>query len=194
LPHFSRLVAAGDWVALRSSVRVSTIVILCATVPIACLIWADSASFVRLVFQHGAFTAADTRIVGRVQAAFALGIPAYTLASLYMRLISALRLNQRIFVIASGNVALNFVLDVVFARFLGVAGIALSTSLVSLSSCVAFYFALRGPLARAESVSIPDTLGSDLAMSALPAQEAEVFGLGEPAAPQDYIAVERRAS
>src|SRR5579862_6125258 len=146
LPHFSRLVAQGAWDDLRAVLRSATMVILLVSLPIACLIALNSAFIVRTVFQHGAFTAANTEAVSRVQACFSLGIPVYILAAMYLRLISALSMNNLILVVAGINVVLNFVLDLVFMRFLGAAGIALSTSLVSLFSCILLYCILRKPL------------------------------------------------
>lgn len=153
LPHFSQMVAAKNWPGIRTALRASTIVILLATIPLAVGLSLGAAPLVRLLFQHGAFTVADTRLVSRVQICYAVGIPVYTLAALYLRLIAAMRINKRIFVTTACNVVLNFLLDIAFARYMGVAGIALSTSVVSLSSCVTFYLALRGPLARAERES-----------------------------------------
>lgn len=144
LPHFSHLVVVGDWKGIREDLRNYTLLILLTLIPLALLISYFSLPLVRLGFQRGVFTPQDTQIVSHVQAWFTLQIPFYTLWVLYLRLISALKMNSQIFLVFSANVVLNFVLDVVLAKYLGVAGIALSTTLVTVFSTSAFYlFLLR---------------------------------------------------
>lgn len=144
LPHFSRQVALGDWKGLRADVTLYTLLILLALLPLALLLAYVSAPLVRIMFERGAFTAHDTRLVSHVQICFALQVPFYTLGSMYLRLASALKMNNRILLFSAANVILNYVLDVLLAKHLGVAGIALSTSLVSVFSCTGFYlFVIR---------------------------------------------------
>lgn len=142
LPHFSRLVAQGDWKSLRGDLKFYTLVILLTLIPLALLLAYFSLPLVRIVFERGAFTARDAELVGQVQACFVLQIPFYTLGIMCMRLISALKNSTGIFLLSFASVTLNYLLDVVFAKQFGVAGIALSTSVVSLLFCGAVYFFL----------------------------------------------------
>ena len=144
LPHFSRLVATNDWNALRGNLKSYTSLILIALVPLALLLSYFSVPLVRIVFERGAFTAHDTRLVGHVQACFAMQLPFYTLGLMYMRLISALKNNNRILMVSAISVLLNLALDIIFARYWGVAGIALSTTVVSMAFCgIMYMFLLR---------------------------------------------------
>ncbi len=144
LPHFSRLVALDDWKSLRRDMRRFSVLILAALTPLALLLAACSDPLVRLVFQRGAFTAQDTHLVGHVQAYFALQIPFFTVGMLCIRILCALKIISRNFWIAAFSVVLNLVLDIVFAREFGVAGIALSTTGVSVISAGIYYLvALR---------------------------------------------------
>ena len=144
LPHFSRLTAGGDWRSVRGDLKSYSLLTLLVLVPLALMMAHWSLPLVRLGFQRGAFTAEDTRVVSHVQACFALQIPFFTLGMMYLRLISALKRNDRIFLVFSANVVLNLGLDLAFARLFGVAGIAASTTLVSAVSALAFYlFLLR---------------------------------------------------
>jgi len=144
LPHFSRLVANDDWTSLRRDMQSYTLIILAMLVPLALLLAVFSVSIVRLVFQRGVFTPHDTQVVGHVQACFALQVPFYTVGMMYLRLISALKINNHIFLVSSLCLVLNFVLDIVFAKCFGVMGIALSTTAVSLIWSGAYYlFLLR---------------------------------------------------
>lgn len=144
LPHFSRLAVGGDWKSVRGDLKSYSLLTLLVLVPLALLAAHFSLPLVRLGFQRGAFTAEDTRIVSHVQACFALQIPFFTLGMMYLRLISALKRNDRIFLVFSANVVLNLVLDLVLARRFGVAGIAAATTTVTAVSALAFYlFLLR---------------------------------------------------
>ncbi len=142
LPHFSHLVAVGDWQRLRGELKLYTVLILGALIPAAVLLCYFSVPLVRLVFERGAFTRADTRLVAQVQVCLAPQLPFYTLGLMYLRLISALKNNDHILRVASASVVLNFILDVAFAKYFGVAGIALSTSCVSLIYCAILYWSL----------------------------------------------------
>jgi len=93
---------------------------------------------VRLLYQRGAFGAADTAVVARVQAMYALQVPFFAIGLLHVRLLTALKRNDLVMASAGLNLVLDIILNLVCMRFLGVAGIALSTSLFYVGS---FFFA-----------------------------------------------------
>lgn len=135
LPVFSRLIGVQDWVAVRRIIRTYSALVLLATVPVALTLCVFSEPLVRLIFERGEFTAADTSLVGRVQAMYALQIPFYVQGILFARLISA-SASSRILMFGSFlNLTLNVVLNYVFMQYMGVAGIALSTACVNAVSC-----------------------------------------------------------
>jgi putative peptidoglycan lipid II flippase len=142
LPHFSRMVAVNDWSGVRHTLRTYASLILLTTVPLALALAYLSEPLVGLLFQRGAFTAGDTRLVGQVQAFYMLQIPFYILGTLIVRLISSLRGNSLLMWGAAISFSVNIALDYVFALWLGVAGIALSTTVVLLLSCCYLSYAL----------------------------------------------------
>jgi len=152
LPHFSRLVAGDDWKRLRGDLKTYTLLILLALIPLALLLAYFSLPVVRLGFQRGAFTPQDTRLVSHVQACFALQIPFYTLGMMYLRLLSALKINNRIFLVSGVGVVLNYILDIVLARHFGIAGIALSTTAVSAIWSGASYLFLVQAIPKAPAI------------------------------------------
>ena len=83
-----------------------------------------------LLLHRGAFSGADVATVAGCLAALALQIPFYTGVILLMRLALALKLNAAIAVISCANLALDVGLNAWLASFMGVTGIALSTSIV----------------------------------------------------------------
>jgi len=148
LPYFSQMVANRDWSGCRHTVKVYSRLILLVTVPITFGLVAFSHLLIRIVFQRGAFTARDTGVVSQVQALLSLQIPFYFLAQLGVRLISALKRNWVLMAIAGVNVVVNVVFNLILMRYLGVAGIALSTSFVYLVSCALVYASIANSLWR----------------------------------------------
>ncbi|OQW92592.1 MAG: murein biosynthesis integral membrane protein MurJ [Thiotrichaceae bacterium IS1] len=135
LPHFSRMVTEEDWQNIHHTLRTYTRLILLTTIPFTILLFFTSEFIVRLFFERGAFNYADTQLVGQVQAFYVLQLPFYILGMLLVRLISSLRKNRILFWGALINFPVNVVLNLFFIQLLGVAGIALSTSIVYLLSC-----------------------------------------------------------
>ncbi len=134
MPYFSKMVASDDWSSIRHSLRHYLGLIFVASVPLTGLIVIFSEPVVRIMLQRGSFTAADTQIVAQIQSSFALQIPFYIGCMLVVRLISAMRKNQILIVGSAFNLAINIGLNYLFMRWMGVAGIALSTSFVYIFS------------------------------------------------------------
>jgi putative peptidoglycan lipid II flippase len=130
LPHFSKVVATSDGAQLLRTLRRWVILVLAVTIPTMALLIAVSHPLVKLLFEQGAFTAEDTRVVSRVQQLLLLQLPAYLVMILFVRAISALKASGVIFWAAAINLVVNVVLNLVFGAWLGIAGIALSTSAV----------------------------------------------------------------
>jgi len=148
LPYFSQMVASRDWSGCRHTLKVYSRAIVLLTVPITAGLVVLSHPLIRIVFQRGAFTAVDTGVVSRVQALLSLQIPFYFLAQLGVRLISALKKNWVLMAIAGVNMVVNVVFNLILMRYLGVAGIALSTSFVYLVSCTLVYASIGKSLWR----------------------------------------------
>lgn len=134
LPHFSRMVAGNEWKGLRHTLGIYVRLLLIVSLPVTLALIYYSEPLVALLFQRGAFTVTDTRLVGQIQVMYLLQVPIYVVIMLFVRLLSALKANH---VMLWGNVinlsvcgGLSFVL---MQRF-GVVGIALATSTMYLIS------------------------------------------------------------
>jgi len=146
LPYFSQMVENRDWVACRHTLKTYSWSIALVTVPITLGLVVFSQPLIRVIFQRGAFTAVDTKIVSRVQAFLSLQIPFYVLANLGVRFVSALKRNWVLMIIAGVSMVLNVIFNLILMRYAGVAGIAFSTSLVYLVSCVLVYASIAKSL------------------------------------------------
>lgn len=162
MPYFSKMVAGDDWQSIRNSLRHYLIVIFAASVPLAGLIILFSEQIVQVLLQRGSFTADDARVVAQIQSCFAIQIPFYIGCVLIVRLISAMRQNQILAIGSAFNLTINIGLNYLFMRWLGVAGIALSTSFVYVFS---FSFLLFFVVRNLKSI---DSLGLT------PAQKARI--------------------
>jgi putative peptidoglycan lipid II flippase len=116
--------------------------------PIAALTAAVAPVAVGLAYGRGAFTAEDLATTAQVVAAFA---PLIVLLMVNPVIVDSLNARRRGTVLLLGGIAnaiLNFVLDVVFGLSIGVAGIALATSV---TIAVVLFFVLAPNLARTEA-------------------------------------------
>jgi putative peptidoglycan lipid II flippase len=130
LPFASKLVSAQNWHSLRSMLRRYLWLIFATTIPFTLAFAFLSEPIIRLVFQRGAFTSSDTSIVAQVQALYVLQIPFMTAYILVSRLISSMRQNAILMWVAGTVLAAKIGLNALMVHWLGVAGIALSTTVV----------------------------------------------------------------
>jgi putative peptidoglycan lipid II flippase len=128
-PYFSRLVAEQDWNRLQRTLSTYTGLILAAAVPLTVALVLLSHTIVRILFQHGEFTAADTAAVSGVQTVFALMIPFYALVVVYSRLLISLRKSQLMLLSSVCVFVVNLAGDYFFKELIGIEGIALATVL-----------------------------------------------------------------
>ena len=133
-PEFSRLLAADLYSEALSSLGQIVRLLLLIGVPVAVLIYLLSQPLVQIIFQRGAFTPHDTSAVAGIQAMYALQIPWYVAGMVVVRFLAALGSARTILAIATANLVLKVVLNVILMRILGPRGLALSTSIVYFSS------------------------------------------------------------
>jgi putative peptidoglycan lipid II flippase len=142
-PHFSRLAASGDMPAVRKTLRTLAISVTAATIPLTALLMLLSRPVAQLLFQRGAITPDTISDIARVQSCYLLQVPAYIAGILGVRMLMALGGASTISRIAAANLVVNVVANLVFMRFFGLPGIALSTSCVYLFSTALVYYRLR---------------------------------------------------
>jgi putative peptidoglycan lipid II flippase len=147
-PRFARLVADGQWPQLRATLDRYALVVLVASIPCVVLLAVASEPIVRLLFERGAFTAEVTTAVSRVQVYLALQIPFFVLNMIGLRALSALGANAAVLRISALSLVVNIIGDYVLMQWLGVDGIALSTSLVYLLAAAVTWWATRARLHR----------------------------------------------
>jgi len=144
VPSFSRMVAYQDWAGCRATVSHWVRRTLLVSTAVTIVLIACARPLVRVALQHGAFGAADTAVVSVVLAMYAIQIPFYVSSRVYYRLIISARRTDLIFYGGIINLVLDVVLNLVLMHWFGVAGIALATSLWTVSTFIFLrYWALR---------------------------------------------------
>jgi putative peptidoglycan lipid II flippase len=136
LPYFSKMAAESDWQGCRHTLKRYVWLVLSTTVPLTLLLFVFSKYLVQVLFQRGAFTSMDTEVVSQVQKFYCLQIPFYVVSMLFVRFISSVRRNDLLMYAAAINLVIDIVMNLVLMRWLGIAGIALSTSIVAVISVV----------------------------------------------------------
>jgi putative peptidoglycan lipid II flippase len=150
-PYFSQLVARRDWAGCRHTMNTYAGVTALVSVPVTLAMIFGSHWMIRLTFQHGVFSAADTAAVAPVQAMYAIQLPFYVVSRVFYRYLVAIRRTALILYCGIINLVLDVILNLILMRWLGVAGIALATSLWTVSTFVFLWFWAYRLLPPAES-------------------------------------------
>src|SRR5205814_1540824 len=127
---------AGDPRALLFSLRRYLSLIVGVSVPVVATLVILSHFVVGALYERGAFSSDDTSLVSGVQTMLALQIPFYLGGILLVRVVASLRANRILLWGSALNVCVNVALNWLFMSFMGVRGIALSTSIVYFISFV----------------------------------------------------------
>jgi putative peptidoglycan lipid II flippase len=149
LPHFSRMAAAKNWHGVYGALVTYCRMIFIVTLPVTVALIYLSEPLVRLCFQRGAFTEADSHIVAQVQAMYLLHLPFYIAGMVVVRVISSLRINHLLMWGAVLSLTLSVLLNYVLMKWFAVPGLALATSLMYVASfCFLFLMTVKALKAR----------------------------------------------
>jgi putative peptidoglycan lipid II flippase len=131
LPALSRKLRANDAAGAIETQNRALELALFLTLPAALALIIIGRPILHTVFEHGAFTRADTFEVAPILAAFALGLPAFTLTKIFQPGFFAREDTQTPMRFAIVAVAVNLVVSIVLSRYIEQLGIAFATSLAA---------------------------------------------------------------
>ena len=154
-PYFSRMIAFGDWAGCRHTLRTWVRLTALVSAPIALALIAGAHPLIRFTLQHGAFGPQDTAVVAPVLIMYAIQIPFFVCSRVFYRFLVAKRRTDLIFYCGTLNLILDIVLNLILMRWFGVAGIALATSLWTVSTFLFLWYwtAKLLPASAAEAAS-----------------------------------------
>lgn len=139
VPYFSQTIAQKDWRKINHTFKYYLRLIFITMIPLTLLFILASKLIVQILFERGSFTAENTQLVSQIQILYALEIPFYIASIFVVKLINSLGINHYLAWGSAINLIANIIGNYVFSFWLGVAGLALSTSLVHLISFVFLY-------------------------------------------------------
>jgi putative peptidoglycan lipid II flippase len=142
-PTLSRLAASGRFDEFRGALSIGLRQIFFVTLPFTAFFVVLGEPTVRLVFEHGKVTPADTEQVAWALAFFSLGMAFVSANTLLNRAFYGIQRPWLPLTVGVANLALNTVLCLVLYKPLGVGGITLATAMVSAFNCVALIGLLR---------------------------------------------------
>ncbi len=133
-PYLSSMIARQDWAGCRHTLRTWTRLAALVSACVAVMLMAGAHGLVRVALQHGMFGARDTAAVTPVLALSALQIPFFVTSRVYYRFLVAMRRTDLVFYCGLINLVLDVALNLLLMDWWGVAGIALATSLWTMST------------------------------------------------------------
>ncbi len=136
LPDLSRKLRAGDNQAALNSQNRALELSMFLTIPAAVALMAIPAPILHTVFEHGAFTAADTLAVAPTVLAFAAGLPAFAMTKVFQPGFYAREDTKTPMRFAIISVVINIAASLLLSRWYGHVGIAMATSLAAWANAI----------------------------------------------------------
>jgi putative peptidoglycan lipid II flippase len=143
LPTLSRRLRAGDEAGALDAKNRALEFSLFLTLPATAALMVIGIPILHTVFEHGAFKSVDTYAVAPAVAAFALGLPAYSLTKVFQPGFYARGDTRTPMRFAIISVLVNIVGSVTLSYFISYVGIALATSVAAWINAGQLYFRLR---------------------------------------------------
>lgn len=157
-PVFAEMTAGSDWEGCRRSLRTWGWISCAGAALVGFALVLSSHLLVRLTFQHGVFNAADGNAVATVLEMYAVQVPFFVCSRVFYRFLIAMRRTDLILYCGLVNLVLDIGLNLLLMRWMGVAGIALATSLWSISTLAFLVYWSWKVLPRGTEVASPDRL------------------------------------
>jgi putative peptidoglycan lipid II flippase len=148
LTHLSRDAAARDWNSLRETLRRGLRMVLFLTVPSTVGLALLGVPIIRLIYQRGRFTGADTLATAHALSGYALGLVAYAAIKVVAPAFYALGRTRVPLIASVSAVAANLLWNLMTFRRFGHVGLAVGTSLAATVNLavllIAFQIQVRG--------------------------------------------------
>jgi len=143
MPAIARFAAADDVAGMRHEVTNGLVMMLLLNVPATFGLIVLGHPIVALLFERGAFTAADTHATAAALTCYAIGLTGYSAVKIASPTFYALHDSRTPVLVSTGSVLVNAVLNIVLVRHVGYLGLALGTSIASLLNAALLLYLLR---------------------------------------------------
>lgn len=142
-PKINKAFAIQDRKSVLLYIQIVIMISLYISLPVLIILFGFSEQIVKFLFERKEFTSKSTILVANCLAYYALGIPFYALREIFTRILMA---NYRQKIVLKNtiiSVVLNIILNIIFIRFIDYKGLALSTSLSGIVSCLLMNYSLK---------------------------------------------------
>jgi putative peptidoglycan lipid II flippase len=145
LPSISRSAAASNMDEFRHTIRHALSLVMLLTIPSAAGLAVLGRSMIGAVYQHGRFHASDTAETALALSCYAIGLTGYSAVKILAPAFYALNDARTPMNVSLASIAVNFATAYTLIHVLhfGVAGLALSTSIVALVNFAVLLLLLR---------------------------------------------------
>ncbi len=158
LPVLSRHAALDELAGVRKTVSEGLRLMLMLMIPATVGLILLAEPIVRLIFERGLFTAADTRGTALALACYAPGIIGYSAVRLAVPSFYALGTSLTPALVSIGTMVLNVALNLILVEAAGYQGLAMGNAIAALSNAGMLLFLLRGRLGGLDDRVVLDSL------------------------------------
>lgn len=155
LPYLSRQVSMNDMKAFKATLRLYLWAVGGGTIVLTAFMLVLSHPLVQILFQRGAFSAANTDHTARTLMGFTVGLVPMALGFITARAFSALGRTRVLMGVTAFSVVANAIFDYIFARFWQSTGIALATSAVYFCTMFILFFMLQREIGKLDLFTPP---------------------------------------
>jgi putative peptidoglycan lipid II flippase len=146
LPAVSRHVVEKDIGASRRTIADGLSLMMMLNFPATVGLMVLAVPIVRVIFEHGQFSAADTAATAAALRYYAIGLIAYSVVRIASPTFYALGRNRVPVIVSMVTVVVNATLNIVLVRTMGYVGLALGTSIAAIFNACALLVLLRRSL------------------------------------------------
>jgi len=138
LPYFSKNAIDNRQETFKKLTKILKYLIIVSSIVVIIGIFL-SAPIISILFERNAFTSSDTLIVSKIQQMYLLQIPSYVTGLVMVKFLTSINKNNFMVIASVVNLLLNVVLNYMLIKSMGVYGLALATSLVSIINSIILY-------------------------------------------------------
>ena len=138
LPYFSKNAIDNRQETFKKVTKILKYLIIVSSIVVVIGIFL-SAPIISILFERNAFTSSDTVIVSKIQQMYLLQIPSYVTGLVMVKFLTSINKNNFMVLASIINLLLNVVLNYMLIKSMGVYGLALATSLVSIINSIILY-------------------------------------------------------
>ena len=138
LPYFSSYFADNNVVSVRRELSFFLFLAVVIPIPLTVIMYLLTSSLISLIFRGGVFTVHDLGTVTRIMEYGIIQIPFFCTNMLFVKFANARRKNKLIMISSLSGLIMNVVLSLIFIGRMGVAGIALASSLSVMFATIIF--------------------------------------------------------